>query len=389
MATLSQSGVVDADGHVLEPATLWDDYLEAEFLDRSINVVPNDDGLELVVVDGVPFTRISPGGIALIGSMGEEGAVPSADRRYMDVMPFGACDPTDRIAHCDKEGLAGVVLYPTIGIVWPSVVDDVVLADAYARAYNRWIADFCRDSSGRLIPIAQLSLGDPALAARELERAVADGCRGAFVLPFTWTRMPHGHPFHDPLWAVAEQVGVPIGIHPGYEPEFANTLTRFADHDSSPGVGERGAQFMSNVATRCGMQQAFSSFFAFNTLERFPALRIGVLESGAGWIGSFLDRMDALVEGTIMRHLVDLTMLPSDYFRRQCFISCDPDETAAPLIVDHVGAECFLWATDYPHPDHPANWRQLLQRFVAPLGDATAARVAGGNAIDMYRIGQA
>ena len=70
-----------------------------------------------------------------------------------------------------------------------------------------------------------------------------------------------------------------------------------------------------------------------------------------------------------MRHLVDLTMLPSDYFRRQCFISCDPDETAAPLIIDHVGSDCFLWATDYPHPDHPANWRA-----VAPALRRTAQR---------------
>ncbi len=104
------------------------------------------------------------------------------------------------------------------------------------------------------------------------------------------------------------------------------------------------------------MQQAFSSFFAYGTFERFPRLRVGVLESGAGWIGSFLDRMDALFGETMFRHLHQLRETPSDYFRRQCFISCDPDETAAPLIVEHVGRECFVWATDYPHPDHPATW---------------------------------
>jgi predicted TIM-barrel fold metal-dependent hydrolase len=388
MAVLPDFGVVDADGHVLEPAGLWVDYLEAEFRDRAIRILPNADGLEVVHIDDVPFDRMSPGGIALVGAMGEEGARPGPDRRYMDVMPFGACDPTDRLAHCDKEGLAGVVLYPTLGIIWPSVVRDAVLADAYARAYNRWIADFCRDSGGRLVAIAHLNLDDPELAARELERAVADGCRGAFMLPFTWTRTPHGHPSYDPLWATAERLGVPVGLHPGYEPAFANTLTRFDEHDSTPGIGGRGAQFMSNLATRFGMQQAFSSFFAYNTFERFPALRIGVLESGAGWIGSFLDRMDALVEGTMLSHLVDLTMSPRDYFRRQCFISCDPDETAAPLIVDHVGADNFLWATDYPHPDHPANWRRLLERFVAPLSDETTRRVAGGNAVDLYRVGR-
>jgi uncharacterized protein len=387
VATLPTTGVVDADGHVLEPSTLWDEYLEPEFRDRSIRLVVNDDGLEVVTVDNVPFDRLSPGGIALIGTMGDETAVVSPDRRYMDVMPFGACNAADRLTYCDDEALDGVVLYPTIGLLWPSAVEDPVLADAYARAYNRWIADFCRDSGGRLVPIAHLGLNDPELAARELERAVADGCRGAFMLPFTWTRVPHGAAFYDPLWAVAQDLGVPIGIHPAYEPDFANTLTRFADQSSTPGVGDAGAHFMSNVVARQGVQQAFSTFFAYSTFERFPRLRIGVLESGAGWIGSFLDRMDVLVGETLFRRLVSMTMRPSDYFRRQCFISCDPDETAAPLVLDHVGAECFLWATDYPHPDHPANWRESLRRFMEPVSDDTAARVAGGNAIELYAVG--
>jgi predicted TIM-barrel fold metal-dependent hydrolase len=379
--------VVDADGHVLEPESLWLDYLETKYRDRAIRLELNEDGLEVVIVDNQPFTRISPGGIALIGSMGEEGAVPSADRRYMDAMPFGACDPVDRVAYCDKEGLDGVVLYPTIGIVWPSVVEDTELADAYARAYNRWIADFCRDSAGRLVAVAQISLNDPELAATELRRAVADGCRAAFVLPFTWNRIPHGDPRFDPLWSTAQALGVPIGIHPGYEPGFANTLARFSNQDSSPGIGDAGAQVMSNMAARYGVQQCFSSFFAYSTFERFPGLRLGVLESSAGWIGAFLDRMDVLVGETLFRRFVSLSMLPSDYFRRQSFISCDPDETAAPLIIDHVGDHCFLWATDYPHPDHPANWKDSLARFVEPLSSATAARVAGDNAIALYRVG--
>lgn len=378
--------VVDADGHVLEPSNLWLDYLENAYVDRAIRLEVNDDGLEVVMVDNRPFDRMSPGGIALIGSMGEEGARPSPDRRYMEVMPFGACDPVDRVAYCDREDLDGVVLYPTIGLIWPSVVADAELADAYARAYNRWIADFCRRSAGQLVAVAQLSLNDPELAAIELRRAVADGCRGAFVLPFTWSQIPHGDPHFDPLWLAAQDLGVPIGIHPAYEPRFANTLSRFANQDSSPGVGDAGAQFMSNMAARYGVQQAFSSFFAYSTFERFPALRLGVLESSAGWIGSFLDRMDALAGETIFRHFVSLTMAPSDYFRRQSFISCDPDETAAPLIIDHVGSHCFLWATDYPHPDHPANWQDSLRRFVQPLSAETTARVAGENVIDLYRM---
>jgi uncharacterized protein len=384
MAKLPATGVIDADGHVLEPADLWLDYLEAPYRDRAIRVRANDAGLEYLEIDGSPFDRLSPGGIAMLGAMGDETARPGPDRRYMDSMPFGACDPTDRVAWLDKEQLDAVVLYPTIGIIWESGIDDVELADAYTRAYNRWIADFCRDSRGRLVPIAHLSLSDPERAARELERAVADGCRGAFVVPFTWTRVPHGHPDHDVLWATAAALGVPVGIHPSYEPDFANTLNRFRNMSSTPGVGDAGAQIMSNLVARQGVQQAFMSFFAYGTFARFPELTIGVLESGAGWIGSFLDRMDALFGDTMFRHLHQLSDRPSDYFRRQCFISCDPEETAAPLIIDHIGRERFIWATDYPHPDHPAAWRGSLERFVEPLDEEATVLLAGRNVRRFY-----
>jgi predicted TIM-barrel fold metal-dependent hydrolase len=384
MAKLPATGVVDADGHVLEPADLWLDYLEAPYRDRAIRVRVDDAGLEYLEIDGAPFERLSHGGIAMLGAMGDETARPGPDRRYMDVMPFGACDPGERIEWLDKEQLDAVVLYPTIGIIWESAVDDAELSDAYARAYNRWIADFCRDSGGRLVPVAHLSLSDPDRAARELERAVADGCRGAFVAPFTWTRVAHGHPDHDVVWATAERLGVPIGIHPTYEPDFANTLTRFRNMSSTPGVGDPGAQLMSNLVVRQGVQQAFMSFFTYGTLQRFPGFTLGVLESAAGWIGSLLDRMDALFRDTMLRHLHDLTERPSDYFRRQCFISCDPEETAAPLIIDHVGRDRFIWATDYPHPDHPANWRTSLERFVEPLDEETTAAVVGRNVLRLY-----
>jgi predicted TIM-barrel fold metal-dependent hydrolase len=147
----------------------------------------------------------------------------------------------------------------------------------------------------------------------------------------------------------------------------------------------REREYFYNVMGRQGSQQAFLSFFTMGALERFPTLRLGVLEVGCGWIGSFLDRMDAVFE-TISAKGVPLRMPPSEYFRRQCFISGDPDERAAPHIIDVVGAECFVWATDYPHPDHPGSWARSLERFVAPLSPQTRARVLGENARRIYGI---
>ena len=93
-------------------------------------------------------------------------------------------DMKERLKLLDKDGIDKAILYPTIGLLWEAEVEDPELTNAYCRAYNRWIADFCRDSGGRLIPIAHLSLLDIPAAIAELERAVKDGCSGAFVSPF-------------------------------------------------------------------------------------------------------------------------------------------------------------------------------------------------------------
>src|SRR5205809_5474965 len=138
------------------------------------------------------------------------GIRPTPEQTYLGGAAFGTMDMKERVQLLDREGMAKAVLYPTLGLLWEAELFDPELSSAYCRAYNRWIADFCRGSGGRLIPIAHLSLGDPMEAARELERAVKDGCRGAFVCPFTITRVPHGDPRHDAVFAAAQDLDVPL-----------------------------------------------------------------------------------------------------------------------------------------------------------------------------------
>ena len=190
-------GAVDADGHVLEPANLWDDFIEAKYRDRALRIARDRDGLEYLEISGAPSKMTRKGYPATLGRMGErelEVFTPSPDKTYMANAPYGAMDATERLALLDAEGLDAAVLYPTLGILWEAELEDIELSQAYCRAYNRWIAEFCRNSNGRLIPIAHLSLGDPQAAANELRRAVKDGCRGAFMVPFTITRKAHGDP---------------------------------------------------------------------------------------------------------------------------------------------------------------------------------------------------
>src|SRR5262249_59196790 len=122
------------------------------------------------------------------------------ERTYVREAPYGSMNPRERVAVLDAEGIDAAVLYTTIGLLWEAELEDPELSQAYTRAYNRWICEFCADEP-RLVPTAHLSLSDPDEAARELERAVADGALGAYVAPFTHDGRPLGHPGNHRVFA--------------------------------------------------------------------------------------------------------------------------------------------------------------------------------------------
>jgi predicted TIM-barrel fold metal-dependent hydrolase len=368
-------GTIDADGHVLEPGDLWENYLEERYRARALRIRVDDEGYEYLEIDQRPSQRTVRGSLGILGAMGDEDLRPRPDRRYADNMPFGSSNAAERLQLLKQENLEATLLYPTIGLLWEVELEDPELSLAYARAYNRWIADFCRKSAGRLVPIAQLTLLDPEGSAAELERAVKDGCKGAWVNPFNHRRVIHGDARHDVLFAKCVELDVPLAIHPTFTP-----------HAAAAGIFDwpfQGRAWGEAIWLRAIVQQALISFFSLGTLDRFPTLRLGVLEAGSGWIGAMLDRLDAFSESL---NLAGKHPTATEYFRRQCFISGDPDETTAPYTIDHVGADCFMWATDYPHPDHPHTWVDDLTRFAEVLKPQTRAKVLGENVKRIYRL---
>ena len=123
---------------------------------------------------------------------------------YVGEAPFGSMDAQERVRRLDQEGLEKAILYPSIGLIWETEeVGDLAYQAALTTAYNRWITEFCADTNGRLIPVAHISMGDPHEAAKELERSVKAGAKGAFFAPFTPTDKSHAHPDYDPFWAKA------------------------------------------------------------------------------------------------------------------------------------------------------------------------------------------
>jgi predicted TIM-barrel fold metal-dependent hydrolase len=375
---LSFRGAVDADGHILEDAGLWERYLEAKYRPRAIRLGRDAKGLEFLEIAGRPSKIFHSGRLGGLSAMGStRGNAVSASPTYAGANPYGAMDPKERIIRLDAEGLEVAILYPTLSLLYETEVEDADLAQAYTRAYNRYIVDFCADSGGRLIPIAHLSLGDPAAAAKELERAVKAGCKGGWVCQFTMTRKPHAHPDHDVLFAKAAELGVPIGLHPSIEPNWA--LPGRYDYNKYL----RGQFFFLNITAADAVRHAFTSFFQYGTFEKFPSLKLVLLEVGAGWISYWLDRMDA-VYATAVGGTIPLKMKPSEYFNRQVWISADPDERALPAMVDLCGADNFFWASDFPHPDHTGDYIEEVEGLNSKLKAGDRERVLGTNVMSVF-----
>ncbi len=375
---LPYENVIDADGHILEPPDLWERYIDPPLRDRAFRVREHD-GREVIEMDGKRSRFFDFRELNTLGAMGKasEELEEMMDGHYPDNAPFGSADPKERLALLDREGLAKAILYPSLGLVWECELEDPELHMAYARAYNRWICEFCSDTGGRLVAIAHISLAEPVEAAAELERSVRAGAKGAFLSPYTLTRIPHAHPDHDVFWARAQDLDVPVAIHPMNEHPKIRTYQRFD--------GMKQARWMQNALGMQGPQQAFYGLFQWGLFDRFPRVKAVLLESGAGWIGASLDRVDATYETTLGEN-VPLKEKPSFYFRRQCWISGDPDETALPLIMDHVGSDRFFWATDFPHIDHPENYIDALGRLVSGLSENSGRNILGDAATAAYGL---
>jgi predicted TIM-barrel fold metal-dependent hydrolase len=382
---LHHSGAIDADGHILEPPDMWERYIDPSHRDIAMAIRKDDEGLEYLDLGGGRVSKIIrkgyPAGLSLMDRLGgivyEREPTGSA---YVDNAPLGAMDAAERLERLDQENVEKALLYPTVGILWVAEVEDEAVAQANLKAYNRWIVDFCSDSDGRLVPIAQLSLGDVVSAEKELRRAAADGAKGVWVPPFSTTRLPLGDPAHDAIFAACQELGLPLGIHPAFEPKWC-APGRFGEYTSAK------YGFFHNVTAGDAVRHAFTSLFQYGVFARFPELKVIVLESGAGWIGYWLDRMDTMygtIQGEPVRRL--MPEQPSHYFRRQCWISADPDEKSLAGVIPIVGQDRFFWASDFPHPDHPPDYLPEVERLLESLPESARQPLLGQNVRDAYGL---
>jgi uncharacterized protein len=79
-------------------------------------------------------------------------------------------------------------------------------------------------------------------------------------------------------------------------------------------------------------------------------------------------------------------MAPSEYFRRQCYVSFDPEEWNLAASAQWIGSDRILWASDYPHPEYRDEVLEELLESMAPLSPADQRRILSANEIEAYRL---
>jgi predicted TIM-barrel fold metal-dependent hydrolase len=364
---------MDADGHVMEPAGMWQRYIAAEFRDRAPRVVVGPDGRRRILVDGQPCPRVD-GPNSISGAMREAFALRI--RELLGQYARADYDADSQLLAMDEGGVEVAFLYPTQGLYTASVDDlDPALAIATCRAYNDWILDFCARAPDRLKPVAMLvGLHEPALAVAEAARVADAGFKAVFIRPNPIRGRRLDDPAYEPLWAQCERRGLAVGVHEG-----VSALLPAAGAD-------RFSTFFQSHAASHPMEQmlAMLSLIGGGVLERYPRLRVAFLESGCGWLPYWLWRMDEHWEQCDgIAGEPRLAMKPSDYFRRQCWISCEPDEPYVDRVLDLIGEDRLLFASDYPHPDH--KWPETVEAMLAmPIPDAAKRKVLWDNPVAFY-----
>src|SRR5262249_55402358 len=250
------------------------------------------------------------------------------------------------------------------------------LASAICQAYNRWVADFCRASSGRIAGAALVNLHDPAAAVAQARHAVEElGLRAIFVRPNRHNGRNLHDPAYEPLWATIEALGVPLAVHEGSGARLPVTgADRFLNNVLMQHVASHPLEMMCAVV----------SIISGGVLERHPRLRVAFLEAGASWLPYWLWRLDEHFESLGRRDTPELTRPPSEDFRRQCFarVRCD----AAPLAqtIGLLGDDCLLFASDYPHAD--AKYPHAVDTFLALPGiaDPSRRKILWDNPLRLY-----
>jgi predicted TIM-barrel fold metal-dependent hydrolase len=306
-------------------------------------------------------------------------------------------DSARRIKDLEADGIVAEVIFPnTVPPFFPKssltfqppAADEGDLANRWAglQAHNRWLADFCAELPGRRAGILQIMLHDIDAAVAEVRWGAEHGLTGGVLLPGTppGSGLPplYDPMYYEPLWAVCEELDLPLNHHGGSAAPVAGNLPE--------------DRVILVLEATWWAHLAFTHMLVAGAFEKHPGLRLVLTEQGTSWIPAELARLDMFFDrfrhakgsqeaewgGPIVERL---SLSPSEYFNRQCSVGSSfirPDEVALRHV---VGVEKIMWGSDYPHKEGTAPYTlEALRASFSGVEHDEVKAMLGGNAARVY-----
>jgi predicted TIM-barrel fold metal-dependent hydrolase len=267
--------------------------------------------------------------------------------------------------------------------------DDLAFAYGLARAHNRALVDFCAVDR-RLLPVGYVPLADFACAREMASEAIAIGCKALLIASACPRRHSPSHTGLFPVWEIAQEAGLPILFHVGgggrlLEPAyFENGLPPVLDFHG----GAENFRSVDFMAIPFPPMQALATLIIDGVLERFPRLRVGIIEQGAAWLPSFLRQLDTAREafGRSEERLRRLSLRPSEYVTRQVRVTPYPTEPVG-WIIEQAGEDVCLFSSDWPHVEGGRHPLKRFEESLQGLGERARQRFYCDNFVDLMGAG--
>jgi len=417
--------VFDSDSHVVEPPELWSKYLEPEYRTLGKFALWREEGQRgsYLKVNGKMFrdtmnSNIPRHAIWRPGMTWDK--VGELDPKQRHAMTEGASDPQARLKHMDAMGIDQSFLYPTWFAEGFHLVEDPDVAYALARAYNNWVADFCKAAPQRLFAAAMVPLQNMDYTVEELRRVSAIPCfRGAFIRPMFIEGHYFTHPYYDPLWAELETLGITAAVHPTpglWNPEWTshgpffekvkNRLNQYALLASAGGGpnagGGPGKSFGFSASPPLGHPIApilsywldnhmfvSSTLIAFTVMQRYPNMKVVVAHGKASWMEEVLEKMEASTRVIPLSHYYPVRTDVEELWKEgHVMLGFDAEERLVQKLPEDF-ADKIVWGSRYPHHDTTSATDAIAALSAAHVPEPIIAQMLGGNAAEQFGLAPA
>jgi len=375
--------VIDSDMHLFEPYDLWQKRMPDEFKSQAPVLDEGPGGI--LRVPGIKIGDLSipeKAQTTISKPLDDLQKVHWGKGSFYDDALSRDFDAESTIEAMDIENVDIGVMYATHG---RQVLahDDIEprVAQAIARAYNEWCAEFCSYDPERMRFAALVPFQDPNLAAEEIERAATEN--GAIAIMASPTPVS-GHQVHDldfaVVWETCERLNVAVGFHPtGVSSLRELFFRRFYGHPNAQAVG-------ASIRNPVELMSAFSSMTLGGVLDRHRGLRVAFLEGTCGWLPWLLWRLDDMHEKYAQRAEVPVPRKPSESFGVQGYVAADMDEDDLWRTVAAIGDTNLVISTDYPHWDgpFPDGFKDFMK--LENLTEQNRHRILGENCARLYDL---